>query len=147
MTNTMTGGCACGRIRYSAQIESLDAGLCHCRMCQRATGGFAAPLVAVPPGNVTWEHAPDHYASSPIARRLYCRECGSPLGWETTDGSDLDLALGSFDDPSPFRPVGHGGAESMLHDWIDTSALPMKRSDEIKGTVERWQAVGMEVPQ
>ncbi len=35
----MTGGCQCGRVRYAAEVDSDDAYLCHCRMCQRATGG------------------------------------------------------------------------------------------------------------
>ena len=39
MTQTMTGGCQCGRVRYSAEIASDDAYWCHCRMCQRWTGG------------------------------------------------------------------------------------------------------------
>ncbi len=37
MTERRTGGCQCGRIRYTAQLESLNAYLCHCRMCQKAT--------------------------------------------------------------------------------------------------------------
>jgi hypothetical protein len=34
----MTGGCACGKVRYSVGIDADEAYLCHCRMCQRATG-------------------------------------------------------------------------------------------------------------
>ena len=35
----MSGGCACGRIRFTATIENDDAYLCHCRMCQKAVAG------------------------------------------------------------------------------------------------------------
>ena len=38
MADSMTGGCACGRVRYTAKVEGDDAYLCHCRMCQRASG-------------------------------------------------------------------------------------------------------------
>lgn len=38
---TMTGGCQCGRIRYRVRVADPDAYLCHCRMCQRATGGVS----------------------------------------------------------------------------------------------------------
>ena len=41
MSEQMTGGCACGRIRYTASVADDDAYLCHCRMCQRATGGVS----------------------------------------------------------------------------------------------------------
>jgi hypothetical protein len=33
MTQTMTGGCLCGRVRYSVEIASDEAYWCHCRMC------------------------------------------------------------------------------------------------------------------
>ena len=45
---TLSGGCQCGRVRYSARLESDDAYLCHCRMCQKATGSIFAGLVAAP---------------------------------------------------------------------------------------------------
>jgi hypothetical protein len=38
MTDTMSGGCPCGRVRFAATIHDDDAYLCHC-MSQRATGG------------------------------------------------------------------------------------------------------------
>ena len=71
MTQTMTGGCQCGRVRYSAEIESDEAYWCHCRMCQKATGGIAAAFVQVEPAKVTWLSEPDWYASSPVARRPF----------------------------------------------------------------------------
>ena len=37
----MTGGCACGRVRFTAQVDDDEAYLCHCRMCQRATGSVS----------------------------------------------------------------------------------------------------------
>ncbi len=40
----MTGGCACGRIRFEAEIDSDEAYLCHCRMCQRASGNVSLAM-------------------------------------------------------------------------------------------------------
>ena len=38
-----TGGCQCGKYRY--EMDVLKWGhVCHCRMCQRATGGLFAAL-------------------------------------------------------------------------------------------------------
>ena len=42
MTETLSGGCQCGRVRYEASVDSFDAYWCHCRMCQRAVGNVAA---------------------------------------------------------------------------------------------------------
>ncbi len=41
MSETVTGGCQCGRVRYTVEIDDFDAYLCHCRMCQRATGNVS----------------------------------------------------------------------------------------------------------
>ena len=143
MAKTLTGGCQCGRIRYRATLESGDAYLCHCRMCQRATGGFAAAFVNLPKAAVLWSHAPDWHQSSPIARRPFCAQCGSPLGFAFNDGETM---LGSFDDPSGFRPVGHFGVEGLHEAWLDTSALPRKCSAETESVASRWQAAGLDVP-
>lgn len=145
MSEQMAGGCQCGRVRYVAEVEGDDAYLCHCRMCQRATGGVAAAFKQVLRDAVTWTCAPDRYASSPIARRGFCSACGTPLTFEyveqPSDGrpAKIDLTLGSFDDPSRFHPTSHFGWESHLEPWLDTAALPRLRSDEYQPLVAKWE--------
>ena len=147
MTDTMTGGCQCGRVRYEAQVAGDDAYWCHCRMCQKATGGIAAAFVAVN-DTVTWLSEPDWYDSSPVAHRPFCSACGTPLGFIWKDGTEgADLTVGSFDDPSRFRPVLHAGAESLHAAWLDTSELPRHYSASTASVVKRWQAAGLEVPE
>ena len=148
MTETMTGGCQCGRVRYEAQIDSDDAYWCHCRMCQKATGGIAAAFVEVTPELVRWLSEPDWYDSSPIARRPFCSACGTPLGFGWKDGTGgFDLTVGSFDESSRFRPVAHAGAESLNEAWLDTRALPRQLTASTKNVADRWHAVGLEVPE
>jgi hypothetical protein len=113
MPDRMTGGCQCGRIRYAAEIDSDEAYLCHCRMCQRATGGVSIAFRNVPKAAVTWEREPDRYRSSPFAQRGFCPACGTPLTFEFDDGKNLDLTVGSFDDPARFRPTSHFGKEKL----------------------------------
>ena len=99
-----SGGCACGRVRYTATIHDHDAYLCHCRMCQRATGSISIAFKNVKRAEVAWEHEPDWFDSSPIAERPYCRECGTSLGFRFKDGGEnMDLTVASFDDPLASR--------------------------------------------
>lgn len=146
MSDSMAGGCACGKIRYTAEIHNDDAYLCHCRMCQRATGGVSIAFKNVKKADVAWESEPDWYESSPIARRPFCAACGTSLGFAYPDSENMDLTVGSFDDPSRFRPLRHFGAESMHRDWIDTKGLPEDRSDEYQPLVARWTSVAGKFP-
>ncbi|WP_375270148.1 GFA family protein [Sphingomonas sp.] len=142
MSERMTGGCQCGRVRYSVQVDDDTAYLCHCRMCQRATGGVAAALKQVARDAVTWTREPDYHASSPIAERGFCAACGTPLTFRYLDGSTkLDLTVGSFDDPSRLRPTAHFGWESHHAAWLDTTDLPHLRSDEYQPLVDKWEKV------
>jgi hypothetical protein len=148
MAEEMTGGCACGRVRYAVTVEPNEAYLCHCRMCQRATGSISIAFVNAPIESVTWEGEPDWYDSSPIARRPYCRDCGTSLGFRFKEDSDkMDLTVASFDDPSPFTPKHHFGAESMHRGWINTEGLPEYRTDEYQKLVDKWVKATGKVPE
>lgn len=137
----MTGGCACGRVRFSAEVTETDAYLCHCRMCQRASGSVSLAMTGIAQDAVTWECEPDYYASSTIAERAFCSDCGTSLGFRYKQGTaKMDLTVAAFDDPSQFVPTSHFGTESILRAWVDTSGLPETRSDEYQPLVDRWTA-------
>ena len=147
MGEEMTGGCACGRVRYTATVDSDDAYLCHCRMCQRATGSISIALKGIKRSQVAWNCEPDWYDSSPIARRPYCRECGTSLGFQfTDDGENMDLTVASFDDPSRFKPTHHFGAESIHGAWLDTGGLPETRTGDYPKLVDKWVAATGKFP-
>ena len=140
MTESLDGGCACGRVRFTATIDNYDAYLCHCRMCQRATGSVSIAYKGVNRDDVTWRAEPDWYDSSPIAQRPYCRECGTSLGFRFKDESEnMDLAVAAFDDPSRFLPKHHFGAESMHRAWLNTEGLPEIRTEDHQKLVDKWK--------
>ena len=142
----MAGGCACGRIRFKAEVESDDAYLCHCRMCQRASGNVSLAMTGIAQARVKWNREPDWYASSPIARRPFCSACGTSLGFAYNDSEKMDLTVAAFDDPARFVPRHHFGAESLQEAWVDTSKLKRIRSDGYPALVERWAKAGARVP-
>jgi hypothetical protein len=143
MAIAVQGGCACGRIRFEAEVAGDEAYLCHCRMCQRASGNVSLAMVGIEQAAVRWATEPDWYRSSAIARRPFCASCGTSLGFRYDEGTTrMDLTVASFDDPSRFRPTSHFAAESINEPWLDTSHLPRTRSDEYGKLVERWKAAG-----
>lgn len=140
-TAVLRGGCQCGAVRYEARAESDEAYYCHCRMCQKAFGHLSGVFCRVDRGNLRWEHRePDYYRSSKIARRGFCRECGSPLTFEYLGSEELHLTLGSLDEPGRFRPVAHYGAEGIVGPFFADDGLPRERTEDDEGFVARWRA-------
>jgi hypothetical protein len=116
-------------------------------MCQRATGSISIAFKGVKQADVKWEPEPDWYQSSPIAERPYCRECGTSLGFRFKDGSEsMDLTVASFDDPSPFVPKHHFGAESIRRAWLNTEGLKEIRTEEHQKLVDKWVAATGQFP-
>ena len=143
---TMEGGCLCGRIRYRVRIDDDEAGICHCRMCQRASGNVWLALKEVRRDDVTWTTEPDRYRSSPIAERGFCATCGTSPTWESLSDDNMDLTVASFDDPGRFRPTGQGGIESRHAAWTDLRGLREGRTEDNQSIVAKWKATLGHVP-
>ncbi|WP_051241565.1 GFA family protein [Stappia stellulata] len=115
-----TGGCQCGALRFRVSGPLGTASICHCRMCQKAFGGFFGALVAVPKGALAWTRggAPARFRSSNHVARGFCETCGTPLTYEEPDGS-VALAIGAFDHPDAIPPTIQYGVEAKLA-YVDT---------------------------
>jgi len=112
-----SGGCQCGAVRFRLEGDLGRASICHCRMCQKAFGGFFGPYVSAKPEQVTWTRgAPAYFQSSNLVRRGFCSACGTQLTFEGTAPSApwFDLAIGAFDDPTDIAPTVQLGVESKL---------------------------------
>ncbi|MBU1191091.1 MAG: GFA family protein [Gammaproteobacteria bacterium] len=105
----LTGGCACGAVRYSIDAEPTFSFHCQCRQCQRATGTGHASLFIVPKvavsvtGDLTYyDQTADDGAT---VSRGFCPRCGSPMLGNTTGHPDIVLiTAASLDDPTQFKP-------------------------------------------
>lgn len=97
----ITGGCQCGAVRYRA--DGLGrASICHCRMCQKAFGGFFGPLVSAE--GLTWTRGERSvFHSSNRNWRGFCANCGTPLTYEFEGGTEL--AIGTLDRPEVAAPT------------------------------------------
>jgi hypothetical protein len=117
-----TGGCQCGAVRFS--VSKLGrASLCHCRMCQKATGGIGG-LYVVGHG-ITWTRgALKYFQSSNKVRRGFCADCGTPMTFDA-DGFNADLSIAAFDRAAEIAPVIQYSPETRLP-WVD--ALPSVRA-------------------
>ncbi len=121
----LSGGCQCGAVRFCAADFGRPS-ICHCRMCQKAFGGFFGSLITC--SAVTWTRGqPKWFASSNKARRGFCEHCGTPLAYETNFG--LELAIGAFDDPDKVAPVIQVNPRDKLALFDSLTDLPVKISE------------------
>jgi hypothetical protein len=98
---SVTGGCQCGAVRYAADALGASS-ICHCRMCQKATGGFFGPYVDTP--GLAWTRGePRYFASSAEVRRGFCAACGTPLTFESH--GQAGVMIGTLDDPEAAPPT------------------------------------------
>jgi len=113
------GGCQCGAVRYAFAAPLENAHACHCRMCQRAVGGAFALLAGGKKQNFAWtKGAPSFFASSNLAKRGYCRDCGTPLSFAyDMPEARIYVTIGSLDAPNAAPIVRQYGVESRLA-WV-----------------------------
>lgn len=115
------GGCLCGQVRFRLTAQPIDAGYCHCRMCQRNSGAPAVAWVIFPADSFSWiAGTPATYASSAHAERTFCTNCGSYMVFRTQDcPTEVSINTASLDDPNAFPPRMHIFTESRIP-WFQT---------------------------
>jgi hypothetical protein len=104
-----TGGCACKSVRYRLKSDPYDAGWCHCRICQLNSGSPAMVFATVPftDFEVT-EGDVQRFASSDFGWRMFCGDCGTPLGMHVKhQPGTIDFSVATLDRPELIRPGYH----------------------------------------
>ncbi|MEP2707469.1 MAG: GFA family protein [Roseibium sp.] len=129
MSEVHTGGCQCGAVRYRAS-KLGRASICHCRMCQKAFGGFFGPLVTGE--DIEWTRGERaRFQSSNKNWRGFCRDCGTPLTYEHADG--IELAIGSLDNPDRAAPVAQTNVAHKRAFFDDLTSIPPVGVEEMDG--------------
>ena len=137
----ITGGCQCGAVRYALNAPLGRASICHCRMCQKAFGSLFAPLVAVPFSAFELTRGTlSTFESSDVVVRGFCKDCGTPLTFRYLPGENIDVSIGSLDDPSIARPTDQDGIESRLPWFDELHTLPGAVTEDDE-TPERYALI------
>ena len=104
-----TGRCVCGEVTYTINAEPLRMAQCHCKGCQRASGGGHMSLAFFNETDLsisgqTGEHAATADSGNVNTRR-FCTSCGGRLfGSNSARPGLIAVAVGSVDDNSWFKP-------------------------------------------
>lgn len=114
---TFLGACQCGAVRFAVSPGPARQTVCHCRMCQRATGNAFAPLIEVEDTRISWTGYAKTYRSSNVAERGFCDECGTPIFYRGFGRGTTEFMVGTIDTPIDYTPIANHGSESRLA-WV-----------------------------
>ena len=133
----ITGQCLCGSVKYSADADPVVQVACHCKDCQRQTGGPFTVIVGVPRAAFTVEGSTlasfdtigeDHGGKT---QRNFCTACGAPVFSIAAVLPELALIkAGSLDDASWVEP--------QAEYWL-SSAQPWSPHFEHAARIERGE--------
>ena len=99
---TMTGGCLCGAVRFTAVLKNREIGACHCSMCRRWTAGPFLTLECGSALKIEDASSLGAYRSSDWAERAFCKRCGTPLFYRLIDKDFYAVSAEAFDDRSGY---------------------------------------------
>jgi hypothetical protein len=106
MSESLTGGCLCGSVRFRATRPPLRTLVCHCTFCQRLTGStsyaesiFQVGDVELSGGEIRkYEHRSDTSGKKVFVE--FCPNCGTTIGLTFERWPDLRaVSRGCYDDP------------------------------------------------
>jgi hypothetical protein len=109
MSETISGGCLCGNIRYETTAEPAFPLLCYCTDCQTISGAAGYAAYGVPIDSIVVTRGEpavfDIQADSGrINSRRFCPDCGTRV-WAQLDEMGLASVNGlTLDQRDHFRP-------------------------------------------
>jgi hypothetical protein len=126
MSDTLTGGCLCGNVRYRLTGSPNNVTYCHCETCRRAAGSPVMVWAEYPVSQVELDQgAMRFYESSDIGERGFCPRCGSSLTFQYTAGREnIDVSAATLDDPNRLQPEDHLWTRSRISWFAVDDSLP-----------------------
>jgi hypothetical protein len=114
MSETRSGGCLCGAVRYEANWPPFATVVCHCLNCQKQAGSALSVVAALPRDGLTISGELTQYqdkgsSGQPVYRR-FCGKCGSPVITDTPAAEAegiIFIKAGTLDEAADLKPTLH----------------------------------------
>jgi len=117
-----TGGCRCGQVRFAISAPPLVSLACHCKGCQRMTGGpYSVSLIVPEAGFAVTAGEPVVGGMHGEIAHMHCPHC---LSWVFTRPPGLPMVnvrATMLDDAGDFSPFVETCTAEMLP-WAKTPA-------------------------
>jgi hypothetical protein len=122
-SETVSGSCLCGAVRFEVRLPALFCAHCHCSICRRAHGAGYVTWVGVPTGSFALLAGEDHlarYRSSDHGTRSFCKVCGSSLFFTSAHDDRIDVVLANLQGEADLRPQFHAFFEDRAV-WVEVN--------------------------
>lgn len=127
MTVPATGSCLCRGVRYEVGGELSPILACHCSMCAKTSGNYAAmSSCSAKDIKISSDETLRWYPSSDAGNRGFCMRCGSNLFWQRPGGDEMYITAGTLDRPTHLKIKEHIFVGSKSDYYEITDGLPQK---------------------
>ena len=117
----VTGGCLCGAVRYESTEPPTEGYYCHCTICRKAYGGLFSATVKFTGSAFKFRQGElKYHRATPIAKRGFCDNCGSPVAFFYDDLPDVWIKIGSLDHPEDWPMTRAASWGPSVHWHTDT---------------------------
>ena len=114
-----TATCLCGGIQLKILAALKPINVCHCQQCQKAQGAAFAAITQVEVQDlqiVKGQSLLQEYFATPNKKRVFCRNCGSPIFSARLDKPEVvRLRVGIINEPVDVQVVSHAYVDFKAH--------------------------------
>ena len=115
----LSGGCACGAVRFEVTAPFQSAGYCHCHRCQRRSGALWSTNAIAPSDGFAITQGAENvreWVPEGGLPKAFCVTCGGHVYGGRLDGPIVVVRLGAVDGDPGIQPQWHAWLESAA-DW------------------------------
>ena len=109
-TQSISGSCLCGAVRYAVAPPFAAFRYCHCSRCQKASGSAHAANLFVPETQFQWTAGEERLKrfAYPQAQRFavwFCSECGTRMPHKVNTTDNMLIPAGTLDADPGLQPA------------------------------------------
>ena len=130
MESKLSGGCACGAVRYACAAEPARAFNCHCKDCQRFADSACTTAVIIPEDDLNiFSELPCYPStgdSGGLLHRFFCPKCGTPIAAKPERLEGLKAIKASSLDDNAWAQTSMDLYTISKQHWIELSKSAQK---------------------
>lgn len=108
MASYLLGSCICEKVKYKVKDDFISFKLCHCRLCQKASGSSNAANAFTSVESIRWLQGETQLkrfdVPNSLVRRVFCKNCGTSMPFITQNESLLVIPVGTLSSQPKLSP-------------------------------------------